>query len=513
MGEWRWQDGTDRGVLMKFLENLSEFTGGARGGFGALGEVLAAAAMGEANARPGDRTGAGAARGFAVGVGGLQDAFARGRGMRDKERVRSMAMTKLEDPNLGPAERDLYTAIASGNTAALDLFDETLAARSSDRADRAEQAKLNYYEGKLRGLTAPKAPTAEQMTQHREIMALRRQFIERPEAFADIDLQNPDNDLVRSRQISPVGQDPLGELYLEWSGLDPLMKDRVAFQDMVKNRYGQEGLSLLASDYGVNASEFNPPETGGDVADVAQNPTGGPADAIVDTISGLGDAISGPSNAPSFFDTEYGGLFNSIFGTNYQGRQSRQTRMQGLLGELESAALGQDSTAPAANSPLIPDDQIDSEFQAITRPDLMRREDELRRTTGPQSRFDQFISQMYPSTTPEQSMMQNPTLPIRAGMEFDAAVREIPGQLRGGMSDLRNAMSRVPGDLMQGFRRAGEGDYGPVEVDAYGAGVKAREDFQRAMDPITRRLQPYSDLSPTDQQERERFLRSLGWSG
>jgi hypothetical protein len=474
---------------MKFLENLSEFTGGARGGLGALGEVLAAAAMGEASARPGDRAGAGAARGFAMGVGGLGDAFARGRSMRDRDRVRVMAAEKLKDPNLGAAERDLWTAVASGNTAALELFDESLAARGSDRADRAEGARAAYYEQKLAGLGAPKAPTAEQMTQHREIMALRRQFIERPEALADIDLSNPDNDLVRSRQISPVGEDPLGELYLEWSGLDPLMTDRPRFDQFVGDRYGSEGLDLLRNGYGIR--QGGTPETGGAVAEIADSPQGGSADRIIDSISGV---IGGPSNAPSFFDTEYGGLFNDLFGTNFTGRREARSEMGSLLEELDTAARG---PRIVGGGVLVPDQDVDRAFNAITGggaggagrpagPDLLRREDELRRTTGPASRLDSFLNSAFPAFGApgfyRDPGIEDPfTRTLRTtGRDVGAGLAQVPGAFAAAGRGLGSEMISLPGHLTTALGSARGGDY-DAEVDGYGAGRKAREDFLRAL--------------------------------
>lgn len=472
---------------MKFLENLSEFTGGARGGLGALGELLAQAALGEATARPGDRTGAGAARGFAAGTAGLGDSFARARGMRDRERVRGMAAEKLKDPNLGPAERDLYTAIASGNTAALELFDETLAARGSDRADRAEQAKLDYYNAKLAGLSGPKAPTAEQMTQHREIMALRKQFIERPEAFGEIDLQNPDNDLLRSRQISPVGYDPLGEAYLEWSGLDPLMKDRIPFQDFVAQRHGQEGMRLLEDEYGIGGSGGGAPETGGAVADAANSPQSGGAGGIVDTVTGaVSGALGGPEGSPSFFDTEYGALFNDLFGTDYKGTRQRQSEMDSILSEIDAAARGENIAPPriTGGGILVPDDQIDEAFNSITGggPDLLAREDALRRTTGPESRLNSFMNKVFPSLGApgfyREPGVEDPISRVlrETGRDVRASVSQIPAAFGQAGSELGSTIGRLPGDFMSALGTARGGNYSTT-FDASGAGEKARADW------------------------------------
>lgn len=511
---------------MKFLENLSEFTGGARGGLGALGDVLAAAAMGEANARPGEGTGGGAARGFAMGVGGLSDSFARGRASRDKDRVRIMAAEKLKDPNIGQAERDLWTAVASGNTAALELFDESLAARGSDRADKTAQAQMDYYGAKKAAAGAAKALTNDEIRHNKNVLEARKRLMENPTLFDQLDMGDPDSLTGKAMDTYKGVPDPEHGAIHRWLSTDSLMREGLpALMGEIEGEYGAEGLSMFAGRYGLGGAPAGAPETGGQAAELADGAQGGGAGGLVDTISGVGARATGSGLASNLR-----GIIDSAFGTDFSAQDRKRVgargEMDSLLGELDAAARGQSApTAPriTGGGVLVPDDQIDRAFNAITGggagaaerpagPDLLRREDELRRSTGPTSRFDQFVSQAFPGMAPEQIMMQNPTLPIRAGMEFDRNMAKVPGQLRGARSDFSHALSTFPDDFMQSVRSAARGNYAPVQVDAYGAGQKARADFARAAEPFTSRMAPYADLSPTLQQEREDFLRALGWN-
>lgn len=510
---------------MKFLENLSEFTGGARGGLGAVGEVLAAAAMGEASARPGERIGAGAARGFAMGVGGLGDAFARGRAMRDKDRVRVMAAEKLKDPNLGAAERDLWAAVASGNTAALDLFDETLAARASDRADLAREDKLAYYAAKAAAEGAPKPLNNDEIRHNKNVLEARKRLMENPTLFDQLDMGDPDSLTGKAMDTYKGVPDPEHGAIHRWLSTDALSREGLpGLLGEIQREYGAEGLDSFSSRYGFGGTPpmgdpTGAPETGGAAADVADTEQSGGAADVIDAVAG---AIGGPAGAPSLFDTEYGGLLNRFLGTNFTGRQAKQSEMDSLLGELDAAARGEAQMAPPVirgggilDQPgfMGPGSGVDPVFNAITGggagaggtpsgPNLMGREDELRRRS--RSLADTLFPAFGPGFYRDPSVEDAFTRTLRTtGRDLRASAAEVPG-----------ALARVPSDFMSALRSV---NLGPgslsAEVDAYGAGRAAGRDLQRAFEPLTSRMAPYSELSPSLQQEREEFLRALGWGG